>query len=114
MGRSGRDLLDDLLALSAAVEAAAGREPDASGVAELGARIAAQAAAGAPLTLADLAVDGHDLQRELGLAEGPALGEILERLLEAVVDDPGSNDRATLLRMADGWLAEGWPGPRMG
>jgi tRNA nucleotidyltransferase/poly(A) polymerase len=47
-----------------------------------------------------LAVDGHDLQRELGLSPGPEIGAILERLAEAVVDDPSLNDRAALLDLA--------------
>jgi len=47
-----------------------------------------------------LAIDGHDLQRVLGMRPGPELGRVLERLTEAVLDDPSLNDRATLLEMA--------------
>lgn len=49
-----------------------------------------------------LAIDGDDLQRELGLAPGPAIGEILERLTEIVLEDPSRNERATLLELARG------------
>jgi tRNA nucleotidyltransferase (CCA-adding enzyme) len=45
-----------------------------------------------PIELADLAVDGDDLQRE-GIARGPALGKILRSLLEWVVEDPSRNTR---------------------
>jgi hypothetical protein len=38
--------------------------------------------------------------RELGLSPGPEVGRILDRLLEAVLDDPSRNDRPTLLRLA--------------
>lgn len=47
-----------------------------------------------------LAIDGHDLQEALGLAPGPQVGEILDRLSEVVLDDPDQNDRETLLRLA--------------
>jgi putative nucleotidyltransferase with HDIG domain len=49
------------------------------------------------LTVRDLAVDGHDVMRELGLSAGPRVGQILERLLEQVLEDPSLNDRERLL-----------------
>ena len=52
-----------------------------------------------PVELADLAVGGDDLVAA-GLAEGPAVGATLRRLLAAVVDDPSLNERATLLVLA--------------
>jgi tRNA nucleotidyltransferase/poly(A) polymerase len=52
-----------------------------------------------PIELADLAVDGEDLQRE-GIARGPALGKILRRLLEWVVEEPARNTRDQLLARA--------------
>lgn len=55
---------------------------------------------GEGVTLKDLAVDGHDVMRELGLAPGPAVGRILARLLEAVLEDPGLNTRSRLLELA--------------
>ncbi|MEP7381465.1 MAG: hypothetical protein ABI910_07240 [Gemmatimonadota bacterium] len=53
--------------------------------------------------IADLAVDGEDLMREGGVARGPALGIMLRRLRDAVVDDPSRNGRDTLLALARGW-----------
>jgi tRNA nucleotidyltransferase/poly(A) polymerase len=47
-----------------------------------------------------LAIDGHDIQRELGLAPGPEVGAILERLTEMVLEDPSRNERAILLDLA--------------
>jgi tRNA nucleotidyltransferase (CCA-adding enzyme) len=52
-----------------------------------------------PHRLGDLAIDGIDLI-ELGYAEGPELGRILESLLDAVVDDPSLNTREQLLELA--------------
>jgi tRNA nucleotidyltransferase/poly(A) polymerase len=47
-----------------------------------------------------LAIDGHDLQRELGMRPGPDIGAVLDRLTERVLDDPDLNERGTLLRLA--------------
>jgi tRNA nucleotidyltransferase (CCA-adding enzyme) len=52
-----------------------------------------------PIELADLAVDGEDLQRE-GIARGPALGKILRLLLEWVVEEPPRNTRDQLVARA--------------
>ena len=49
--------------------------------------------------LADLAVDGGDLLA-IGFREGPALGGVLARLLDDVIDDPSANDRERLLERA--------------
>ena len=48
------------------------------------------------LNLRELAVDGHDL-KALGIPPGPAMGDILRRLLEAVLDGALPNERAALL-----------------
>ncbi len=47
-----------------------------------------------------LAVDGHDLQRELGISAGPEIGRMLDRLVEAVLEDPTRNERNALLDIA--------------
>jgi len=60
---------------------------------------ALEGASGAPHRVADLAIDGGDL-RELGLAEGPRVGEVLATLLERVVDDPSLNARDRLIEQA--------------
>jgi hypothetical protein len=61
--------------------------------------IADARAAGVPLQRADLAVTGNDLL-EAGVAAGPLVGQVLERLLALVVDDPTLNARETLLARA--------------
>jgi tRNA nucleotidyltransferase (CCA-adding enzyme) len=84
---------------------------DASGVGDIGrrnqgeleARIAEQLEGQQALLVhRRLAIDGDDLQRELGLRPGPELGAILEHLTELVVEDPSRNERETLLRLARG------------
>ena len=99
--------LDDLLALRRA-DTAASVGPVAGDPAldELEARLAA-AQAGAVLDLHQLAVDGDDLQRELGLAPGRQIGALLDELLEAVTEDPSRNERAALLALARELAAAG-------
>lgn len=51
------------------------------------------------LTLKELAIKGSDLL-ELGLSPGKQLGEILQHLLEAVIENPEWNQKDILLEMA--------------
>jgi tRNA nucleotidyltransferase (CCA-adding enzyme) len=51
---------------------------------------------GDPVTVEDLAIDGHDL-KALGLQPGPEFRRILERCLEVVIEQPELNRRETLL-----------------
>jgi tRNA nucleotidyltransferase (CCA-adding enzyme) len=52
-----------------------------------------------PVDLRDLAVDGDDLRRA-GVQPGPAMGKILGRLLDYVLEDPGRNTTASLIEEA--------------
>jgi tRNA nucleotidyltransferase (CCA-adding enzyme) len=61
--------------------------------------VAAVRSAGAPLRRGDLAVSGQDLMAA-GIPVGPAVGQVLERLLALVVDDPTLNERDALLTRA--------------
>jgi len=104
--RVGVDLLDDLFALRAADNAASGaREPATGGMGELRRRVA-QVLATDALEQGQLAIDGNDLVAELGLSPGRRIGELLHRLLEAVLDDPSQNTRERLLTLARGWEAQ--------
>lgn len=47
-----------------------------------------------------LAVNGKDLI-QAGIPQGPALGAVLERLVERVIDEPELNEREKLLELAD-------------
>jgi tRNA nucleotidyltransferase (CCA-adding enzyme) len=79
------DAVDDLVAIARA---------EGKG-ARLAEAVKAIRASGAPLTLGDLALDGSDL-KELGITEGPAVGDALRALLDRVLEDPGLNTRASL------------------
>jgi poly(A) polymerase/tRNA nucleotidyltransferase (CCA-adding enzyme) len=104
--RVGRDLLDDLFTLREADNVASGaREPARGGLPELRARVA-RVVADDPLEPGQLAVDGHDLTDALGIEPGPIVGRLLDRLLEAVLDDPALNQQERLVELARGWMAE--------
>jgi tRNA nucleotidyltransferase/poly(A) polymerase len=102
----GAGALDELLALREADNVGSGLPPAAGRLDELRARIARELAAEVVLDRRDMAIDGGDLIRELGLTEGPLLGRILDDLLERVINDPGLNDRPTLLVLAQSMLAD--------
>lgn len=52
-----------------------------------------------PVTLSDLAIDGNDIQAALGLRSGPEVGRLLQRCLEAVIDNPELNQQEELLAL---------------
>ena len=96
----GQDALDDLFLLREADNVGSGRDREGGGLAEIRARVAAQLAAGVPLRLDDLAIDGRDVMQALALAPGPEVGRILDALLERVIGDPVLNTRDRLLKLA--------------
>ncbi len=100
IAKIGPEHLEDLFVLREADHIGSGREPDAGGLDELRARVAAQLAAGVALDLGALAVDGSDLMEDLGISPGPELGRLLDWLLERVIADPSVNTREGLLDLA--------------
>lgn len=50
-------------------------------------------------SLRDLAVDGHDVMRELGIPSSPRVGQVLRWLFERVLDDPSLNERDKLIAL---------------
>ncbi len=62
-------------------------------------------------SLRDLKIDGNDLQNELGMAPGPAMGRVLNALFERVLDDPALNTRERLLELAREEHARAEPTP---
>jgi tRNA nucleotidyltransferase (CCA-adding enzyme) len=103
--RVGRQYVDDLIKLRRADNIGSGLPADSGRVDELAARVAAELDAGSPLTLRELAVDGNDLVKGLGLKPGPIVGELLERLLGSVIADPSRNTRELLLAEARSWTS---------
>ena len=99
---TGRTQLGELLRLVAARWAAMramGHDAPSAGVAASLYRRALRIAYRDAIELADLRIDGEDLQRA-GIARGPALGQILRALLAWVVEEPARNERDSLLAKA--------------
>lgn len=92
---------DDLLLLRWADSGGKGDRPDpeydeawdADKNSELVDRVRSEESA---FSLKDLAVSGQDLL-DLGMSEGPALGKILQSLLQTVIEEPTKNNRDELL-----------------
>lgn len=102
----GADLVEPLFALRAADNAGSGLPAEAGGLEELRDRVRGELSRNVPLSLSALAVDGHDIQAELGAPPGPWLREILERLLQSVIADPERNTRELLLADARRWAPD--------
>ena len=62
-------------------------------------RLAVEIAFRDPIEIADLAVDGEDLQKA-GIQNGPKMGKALHALLERVIEDPALNTNAKLIELA--------------
>lgn len=71
-------------------------EPDLAAIAELEARATKLMEEGAALSTRDLALNGGDVMRLLGVPPGPIVGRMLSRLLEIVTDSPEKNTRELL------------------
>jgi len=100
IARVGPDSIEDLFSLRIADAAAtAGTRPDARPLEPFRKRLETILAEESALSLKDLAVGGEDLA-EIGIPRGPAMGRILDELLETVLDDPAQNTRASLLLIA--------------
>jgi tRNA nucleotidyltransferase (CCA-adding enzyme) len=105
--RCGATAVDDLLDLRAADNVGSGLAADVDGLESLRARCHEQLEARVALDLSGLAVDGDDLMKALDIPPGPAVGVLLDRLLERVVADPMLNDRSRLLTVARELVAPG-------
>lgn len=57
------------------------------------------------LSVRDLAVDGHILEREAGIPKGPDMGTVIDHLMETVLDDPSMNTKEKLLTLARSFYA---------
>jgi tRNA nucleotidyltransferase (CCA-adding enzyme) len=104
--RVGREHLEALFALRRADDIGSGMDPDEPDLVAYRARVEAEVAAEVALDRAALRIDGNDLIAELGFEPGPTLGHVLDELVERVIADPALNERATLLMLAQGILAD--------
>lgn len=101
--RVGRERIEDLYLLNEADLMGKGpifKESDLAPLAALKAHVAKVLAEGAALSTRDLAIDGNDLMKVLGVKPGRIVGHVLEALLELVIADPTLNEREALLTHA--------------
>lgn len=102
--RVGKERMEDLFLLRDADVQGKGpnkaTEADFLPTAQLRAHVEKVLAEGAALSTRDLAINGRDLMTELGMRPGPAIGRVLEALLEDVLTDTARNDRTWLLARA--------------
>ncbi|HKA89567.1 MAG TPA: HDIG domain-containing protein [Haliangiales bacterium] len=96
----GPDALADLFALRTGdvIGRGRGEDPDAE-LAELRARVDRVLAEEQALSIGDLAIDGTDVMRALGIPPGRKVGEVLQALLERVIEEPTLNERERLLEL---------------
>jgi tRNA nucleotidyltransferase (CCA-adding enzyme) len=102
--RVGKERIEDLYVLNEADLRGKGPifkpDQDLAALTALKAHVAKVLAEGAALTTRDLAIDGHALMKEVGLAPGRIIGQVLEALLELVIAEPALNTREALLERA--------------
>ena len=92
--RVGEDAVADLFDLRIADALGNGTRPAYAGAIERMRRhIERVLAESRALRVRDLAVNGEDVMRVLGIAPGPRVGEVLETLLEEVIEHPEANTR---------------------
>ncbi|WP_437487247.1 CCA tRNA nucleotidyltransferase [Sorangium sp. So ce1014] len=95
-------LAPDLYEIGVADALGKGREvaEDIATIGRLRERVEALLAAGAALSAKDLAVNGGVLMKALGIPPSRLVGEILERLVEVVTEEPEANTPERLLAAA--------------
>jgi putative nucleotidyltransferase with HDIG domain len=97
MARVGPGQIDDLFALRDADCRSRDLVDELEKLRELRERVSDELRERNTIRVADLAIDGTDIMRELGVGPGPEVGRVLEQLLERVLEDPQQNRRDALL-----------------
>lgn len=98
MRKVGLEHIDDILDLREGDRMGSGARKTSWRLEEMKQRMIEQL--NQPMDVTDLAIDGTDLMRELGLEPGPIIGKILHELFEQVMDQPELNTREILLEKA--------------
>lgn len=102
----GIDLVFDLLELRRIDVEAQGMGGTTEDVDEFEAAIREELSKKPPFGYSDLALHGGDIMRILNLKQGPAVGKVLEHLMEAVLDDPSQNTADRLEQIAKEYYSQ--------
>jgi len=97
--RVGTVNLDDLFELRIADIKAMGRKVEPGHPKDLRRRIRKILKEQNALHTKDLKVDGKDVMKTLGIPPGPKVGEVLEKLLDKVLDEPQLNTKDQLIKI---------------
>jgi tRNA nucleotidyltransferase (CCA-adding enzyme) len=96
----GLDVIPDLFELRRADNIGSGiRAPRMYALEDLWTRVQEEIERSTAFSPSDLAVDGTDVMRELGIPPSPAVGRVITALFERVLDDPDLNTRDRLLAL---------------
>jgi poly(A) polymerase/tRNA nucleotidyltransferase (CCA-adding enzyme) len=95
----GEDNLEDMFELKRADWMSRGRADRLGEIDELRSRVREEIEARHALKIQELAIDGRDVMKMLGIAEGSRVGEILQEIFERVLEDPSLNERDILLEL---------------
>ncbi|MBP9819229.1 HDIG domain-containing protein [Candidatus Woesebacteria bacterium] len=98
MRKVGLDYIDDILDVREGDRLGSGARKTSWRLEEMKQRMLEQLHQ--PFDITDLAVNGHDLMKELALQPGPQLGVLLKQLFETVLEEPEKNNRESLLSLA--------------
>lgn len=96
IARVGADNLDDLFALREADATSRGNREVEESIKRTRARIEKILKAEAALKRKDLAIDGADVIHLLGIEPGREVGDILQKLLDMVIENPALNTKEKL------------------
>jgi hypothetical protein len=98
--RVGKELIFDLLDLRRADVDGQGMGGRTDDVDRFEADIRAELDRKPPFTIADLAVNGHDIMGMFSIEPGKKVGDVLDYLMERVLDEPALNTRKNLKAIA--------------
>ncbi|MGE4158206.1 MAG: CCA tRNA nucleotidyltransferase [Planctomycetota bacterium] len=100
IARVGVEHIEDLIAVRRADNIGGGMNRGGDEWEKLQVRVRETLTGGGAFTKKDLKINGADLMKEMGIRQGPDLGRLIDRLFEAVLEDPSINEREKLLQLA--------------
>jgi putative nucleotidyltransferase with HDIG domain len=98
IGRVGKENIETLLAFRKADLLAHGiKDHKLELISQLEGRLQNMTVNTLPLKISDLAIDGNRVMQILGLKTGPAVGQVLDGLMQKILDDPDLNTEEKLI-----------------